>query len=217
MRRLASLALVAAAFSLNLHTYHRLTLEQPVAEIRFKRLDPQLFEAELWLADGERRRLELAGDEWQIDARVLKWRGLATLAGLQPVYRLERLSGRYQDPSQEQSGRRTVYRLRETFGLDLWASARRAVAGVGRPRGQQVRSGLVEAPERDERGSEAQVDSGEQRIRARGGFERLDRRAVIARASVRQAGEKEVVRVRRRAGRRRRGEQRREQPDSPRA
>ena len=72
-----------------------------------------------------RRRTQLAGDEWQLDARVLKWSGLATVLGFEPVYRLERLSGRYYSVAQERSARRTI----ESFtivdsGFDLWSTLR---------------------------------------------------------------------------------------------
>ena len=67
----------------------------------------------------------MRGDEWQIDARVLKWRGLATLAGFDTVYRLDRLSGRYADTTQERSAPRTVYALSPEPGLDLWTVLRR--------------------------------------------------------------------------------------------
>lgn len=120
-------ALIAALFgslALNLHTYQRFTLEQDIAHLHFAQRAPQLFDVQLLLADGTARRTELAGDEWQLDARVLKWSGLATVLGFQPVYRLERLSGRYYSTEQELNGRRTVEELATRRGLDLWSSAR---------------------------------------------------------------------------------------------
>ncbi|MBP1699063.1 MAG: hypothetical protein H6Q41_4251 [Deltaproteobacteria bacterium] len=69
--------------------------------------------------------LDLRGDEWQMDARVLKWRGMAILVGFDTLYRLDRLSGRYRDITQERTGLRTVHNLSEEQGLDLWMIARR--------------------------------------------------------------------------------------------
>ena len=43
------------------------------------------------------RFLTLRGDEWQMDARVVNWKPPATLLGLDPIYQLDRLSGRYSD------------------------------------------------------------------------------------------------------------------------
>jgi hypothetical protein len=67
---------------------------------------------------------ELAGDEWQVDARVLKWTGVATVLGLDARYRLERISGRYSDVEQERTAPRSVYALNDTPAIDLWALAK---------------------------------------------------------------------------------------------
>jgi hypothetical protein len=117
------LAVAALLFvvSLNLRTYAQLTLERPVAEIVFERRGPQTFNATLTqMPDGEIQMFVLSGDEWQLDARVLKWKGWANLFGLDAQYRLERVSGRYRDITQERTAERTVYPLAENPGLDLW-------------------------------------------------------------------------------------------------
>jgi hypothetical protein len=121
---LLGVALVAIAF--NLHSYRRLTYEQMVAEIVFRQFEPNAYGATLSPAGGEEtRRFVIRGDEWQIDARVLKWRGVANLLGLDSHYRLERLSGRYASLSNESNGARTVYGLVPKHGLDLWGIANR--------------------------------------------------------------------------------------------
>lgn len=117
------LAIAALLFvvSSNLHTYARLTFERPVAEIVFEQRAPQTFNATLTqVPNGEIQMFVLAGDEWQLDARVLKWKGWANLFGLDAQYRLERVSGRYRDITQERTAERTVYPLAENLGLDLW-------------------------------------------------------------------------------------------------
>jgi hypothetical protein len=107
--------------SLNLHTYNRLTHEQPVAEIVFEARGPQRYRATLaQVPSGEMQMFMLAGDEWQLDARVLKWKGWANLLGLDSQYRLERVSGRYRAIEQERNDERTVYALSENPGVDLW-------------------------------------------------------------------------------------------------
>lgn len=117
------LAIAALTFivSLNFHTYARLTHEQPVAEIVFEAREPQHYRATLTqVPSGEMKVFILAGDEWQLDARVLKWQGWANLLGLDAQYRLERVSGRYRDIEQERHDERTVYSLSENPGVDLW-------------------------------------------------------------------------------------------------
>ena len=45
---------------------------------------------------GQTRKFTVHGDEWRIDARVLKWKPWANVLGLDTQYRLDRLSGRYE-------------------------------------------------------------------------------------------------------------------------
>jgi len=123
-------ALFAAAASMlflvaaNLYTYARLTYEAPVAELLFQARGPQRFEATLLrLPEGERQMFMMNGDEWQLDARVLKWQGWANLLGFNAQYRLERIGGRYRDIEQERTGVRSVYALSANPGWDLWSWA----------------------------------------------------------------------------------------------
>jgi hypothetical protein len=105
----------------NLHTYARLTYEAPVAELLFEARGPQRYQATLSrLPVAERQVFMVNGDEWQLDARVLKWQGWANVIGLDAQYRLERISGRYRDIEQERNGARSVYALSENPGWDLW-------------------------------------------------------------------------------------------------
>lgn len=118
---LLGVAALLFVVSLNLHTYARLTHERPIAEIVFEQRGPQTFNATLsQVPSGEIQMFVLQGDEWQLDARVLKWKGWANLFGLDAQYRLERVSGRYREIEQERNGERTVYPLAENPGLDLW-------------------------------------------------------------------------------------------------
>ena len=113
------------AVSLNLYTYERLTHERDVVDIRFIHEGGQQYTALLRHPDRPVvERYTIQGDEWQLDARVLKWRGPAVLAGMDSHYRLERLSGRYQDVGQEVTAERTAYSLADDRGLDLWSVAR---------------------------------------------------------------------------------------------
>jgi hypothetical protein len=118
---LLALAAVIFIIALNLQTYARLTYEQPVAEIVFEQRGEQRYRATLThIPSGEMQMFVLAGDEWQLDARVLKWQGWANLLGFDAQYRLERVSGRYRAIDQERNAERTVYGLSENPGVDLW-------------------------------------------------------------------------------------------------
>lgn len=128
---LLGLVLLAVAATLitvswNLYTYARLTHEQPAAELSFTLLEPGRYHARVvFFEDRPPLTVELSGNEWQVDARVIKWHGIASLLGLDTLYRLDRLSGRYIDIQDERSRPRTVYALSEDPGLDLWALSRR--------------------------------------------------------------------------------------------
>ena len=111
----------------NLLSYSRLAQEQPVGSIAFRRLDNGHYLATLATAAG-RRHFELDGDSWRLDARVIKWKPWANLLGLDALYRLERLEGRYSDPQRARRVAPVVYSLSPPALLDLWELAQRHAA-----------------------------------------------------------------------------------------
>jgi hypothetical protein len=122
------LILVATAAGLvtaNLRTYARLTHEQEAARVTTRQLGERQYAVSVQTRNRPPRHFSVAGDEWQIDARVLKWRAVGTVLGFDTVYRLERLSGRYGDVQSERSAPRTVHELAQDPGLDFWSLARR--------------------------------------------------------------------------------------------
>ncbi len=105
--------------------YGRLVDEQVVSQIEFSQSAQGEYVARLMI-DGEADRFfALRGNEWQMDARVVNWKPPATLLGLDPIYQLERLSGRYSSVNDERSEQRTVYALSDDVALDVWTVARR--------------------------------------------------------------------------------------------
>ena len=99
---LVLVGLVAGLIVSNLYTYHRLTDEAPIARLQFEPMAPRQYAVELLTGDFcKPQRFTLYGDQWRIDARFLKWKPLANLLGLDAMYRLERLSGRYRDTAAE--------------------------------------------------------------------------------------------------------------------
>ncbi len=107
----------------NLHTYKRLTYETPIADIYVHQLGAQKFQISLSYSetDAEPQYFVLQGDQWQLDARILKWTGWANLLGLDSYYQLDRLSGRYQDVQQARLRKPSIYDLSaDARGLDLW-------------------------------------------------------------------------------------------------
>lgn len=114
-------AMLAMA-ALDLYSYEQIVSEKSVATISFRQLEPQRFEAILVDSEGQESRYELAGDQWQLDARLLKWPTSLAAVGIKPGYRLDRISGRYYSLDQERNGERTVYALNQSrLGIDVWA------------------------------------------------------------------------------------------------
>ena len=115
-----ALGLLASA----LYHYFRLEGETRVADITLRQVEPQRFSARLETPDGQHRSFELRGDEWQLDARLVRWQLPALLAGAPPLYRLERLAGRYGDAKQEMEAQRSVHDLSADAFPDLWTLKR---------------------------------------------------------------------------------------------
>ncbi|MBI3562340.1 MAG: cation/multidrug efflux pump [Gammaproteobacteria bacterium] len=122
---LLSVGILVLLVGMNLYTYQRFTLEKPVATVSFEQISPQHYRVNLAPVGETPRLLRLNGDEWQLDVRLIKWQGLATLIGVDPVYRLDRFSGRYRSTDQELHEVRTIYDLGVDHGMDLWAIASR--------------------------------------------------------------------------------------------
>jgi len=119
------LSVGAALIAANLRTYQRLTFEQSAGELQFTRTGEREFNAVLTYPSGESANFALRGDEWQVDARVLKWHAFANLVGFDTVYRLERIGGRYTRIEDERAQARTVYALNPPQRIDPWELAHR--------------------------------------------------------------------------------------------
>lgn len=114
-----ALTLLLAGIGYSLRGYRLLSEEAPVVDIDTHILSPQRWALTLIWPDGRTRQVQVAGDDWRVEAVVLKWKLSALLAGVPPVYRLDRLSGRYDDVAQEAEAPRTVISLGGTGRFDL--------------------------------------------------------------------------------------------------
>jgi hypothetical protein len=115
-------AVIALLLAGNLYTYYRLSDEAPIAQLRFDAVGPQEYRAAVsWGDFCNSEYFTLYGDQWRLDARFLKWHSWANLIGLDAMYRLERLGGRYADVAAENSRRMVAYTLGADHGVDLVA------------------------------------------------------------------------------------------------
>jgi hypothetical protein len=125
LRGCCGLAFVAlAGFILllanDLRSYQPLAVDKPLVTVSFQAQGAQSYRVSLQEGANE-RLVTLDGDLWQLDARLLQWKGLAGLIGLQTGYRLEKLSGRFLAIEQQDLAQHTEVSLAQSFyGLDLW-------------------------------------------------------------------------------------------------
>ncbi|MFN2572423.1 MAG: hypothetical protein ABR537_12580 [Gemmatimonadales bacterium] len=120
-----TLGLLCGAVTIGVRGYRAFTAEVLAATIKTEPLGPHHFRATVTLPDNSLHMFDLAGDAVYVDAHVLKWRPIGTLLGLQTVYELDRIAGRYQALTDEQTQQRTVYSLAANKPFDAFDLARR--------------------------------------------------------------------------------------------
>jgi hypothetical protein len=124
---LFAVGVALGAVGLGIQGYRVLTHEEVAATVRIEPLGNKRFRAQLKLADGRELPFMLTGDEFYVDARVLKWHPLANLLGVHTAYELDRVAGRYRDVAEERSQPRTVFALGQERAVDLFGLRQRYV------------------------------------------------------------------------------------------
>jgi hypothetical protein len=122
---LIALGAVAGSLAAGVQGYQALTAETLAARIEVRPLGPQRFEATLRMNGGQTLTREFAGDEIYIDAHILKWKPVGNIVGLQTLWSLDRVAGRYRSVEQERSAPRTLYPIAPERMVDLFELRRR--------------------------------------------------------------------------------------------
>lgn len=112
--------LYVLVIAVNLTSYRSLVGMQTVATISTKRQADQIWEVTLQSEGDIAAVRTLQGDQWQIDARIIRFSGPFQWLDIAPGYRLEQLRGRYTSLEQERSAPRTAIGLSEDIWPDLW-------------------------------------------------------------------------------------------------
>lgn len=120
-----SVGLLAAVIGLGVQGFRTLTSEQLAATVEVQKLGEQRFQAVFTFPDGEVKTFELAGDEFSVEANIVKWHPWANFVGLQTAYELDRVSGRYTLLDDEQTQPRTVYSLGQNQAVNLFSLSQR--------------------------------------------------------------------------------------------
>ncbi len=117
---LAGLAIAFCLSLLDILSYENLIEEVPIATISIFAKDDQHFDLTLATTDGIEQRFEIYGDQWQLDTRLLTWVGPLAALGNKPLYRLDRISGRYVSLEQARNAQQSIYELDPSSYIDLW-------------------------------------------------------------------------------------------------
>jgi hypothetical protein len=107
--------------SRDLLSYRRLGDEELVAKVFVGKRDKQRFVVSVDQRDEDAlQSFMIAGDQWQLDSRVLKWKKDLARLGFSNIFRLERISGRYEDVSAENNQVHTAYLVNSSDPVDAW-------------------------------------------------------------------------------------------------
>jgi hypothetical protein len=113
---------LCAAVAAGLSGYRALVREDLAATVYTTPTGPQSFDARFVFPDRSEASFILAGDEFSVEARILKWHPWINLLGIHTAYELDRVSGRYSNIEDERRLPRTVYPLgSEQRVVDLFA------------------------------------------------------------------------------------------------
>ncbi len=115
-----SLAALIATLGAGLAGYRALTREEVALTVMVTPLAGQKFLADARFPGGRAATWEISGDQLYIDARILKWHGVANILGLHTSFELDRIGGRYIDIEQERNAPRTIYELGAPKSFDLY-------------------------------------------------------------------------------------------------
>lgn len=118
---LVACTIIALLSLLDVLSYKQLLSETPIATISMYEVKPQHFDVTLIATGSEKeQRFEMHGDQWQLDARLLTWAGPIAALGKKPLYRLDRISGRYISLEQARNAEQSVYGLESSGAIDIW-------------------------------------------------------------------------------------------------
>lgn len=95
------------------YVYSRFNSEQPVARLEFEALGGNWYLASVTrFPECTQQRYRIQGDQWQLDAAFLKWKGIAVLLGADSRVVLDRLSGRFSAIDAAKSAEPSVHELK---------------------------------------------------------------------------------------------------------
>lgn len=118
-------AAVVALVGLNLQTYARLTHEQLAAIVTLKQTGPDAYTASVARADSKGalqapKDYPLTGDAFRMEADVIVFQPWANIVGADALYRFNRIQGRWDSETKENTQPPTSFSMRDAAGLDIF-------------------------------------------------------------------------------------------------
>ena len=113
--------LYGIAVAMELRHYQALSHMETIGSLRTEAIGDQTWRVRLEQPGQAAESWTINGDEWQLDARIIRFGGPFGWLGVKPGYRFERISGRYRSLEQERTGERTVESIGGESWPDLWA------------------------------------------------------------------------------------------------
>jgi hypothetical protein len=106
----------------DLSSYHPLaSADEPVANISFVKRDEQRFMVTVVDRAGHNLQVEVHGDMWQANIRMVDWSRYLKLAGVKPGYRIDQVKGRFYALEQQRKAQHDDTPMIDSrFGIDLW-------------------------------------------------------------------------------------------------
>lgn len=120
-----ALATLLASVTIGIHGYRALTAEEVAAVVQTDPLGPQHFRATVTLPDGRVGQFDILGDALYVDARILKWKPIVNILGLQTAYELDRVGGRYNAIPDERHRPHTVFPLGQDHMVNVFGFVHR--------------------------------------------------------------------------------------------
>ncbi len=115
----SAISILASLLFFGVQGYQGLTHETLVAHVIIVPIEKQRYNAIVEFKNGEQRKFELAGDEIMFEANVLKWRSWAQIFGLETVYRMDRIRGRFKSIDDERTKKATIYSLNGNASVSI--------------------------------------------------------------------------------------------------
>lgn len=120
-----ALAALFTSVTIGIHGYRALTAEEVAAVVQTDPLGPQHFRATVTMPDGRVGQFDILGDALYVDARILKWKPIVNILGLQTAYELDRVGGRYNAIPDERHRPHTVFPLGQDHMVNVFGFVHR--------------------------------------------------------------------------------------------